>query len=92
MSKVIYHSPAFTSGGPFLVPVEALSTYAKRDECLLQMQALGGIHAEPTKEFLKLRSKMLAARRKIERNGWHSRTVSNKEMIDTLTAWKTVTV
>ena len=86
MSKVIYHSPAFTSGGPFLIPAEALSTYAKRDECLLKMQELGGIYAEPTKEFLKLRSKVLAARRKIELNGWHSRTLSNKEFIAALTA------
>ena len=86
MSKVIYHSPAFTSGGPFLIPVEAISTYAKRDECLLKMHELGGIDAEPTKEFLKLRSKMLSAKRKIERNGWHSRTLSNKEFIAVLTA------
>ena len=86
MSKVIYHSPAFTSGGPFLIPVEAISTYAKRDECLLKMHELGGIYAEPTKEFLKLRSKMLSAKRKIERNGWHSRTLSNKEFIAVLTA------
>jgi len=71
MEKVVYQSPVFSSS-PSLIPAEALSTYAKRDQCLLQMKALGGIHAKPTVEFLKLRSKMLAARRKIERNRWWS--------------------
>lgn len=85
MEKALYRSPVFSSGVPFLVPVEALSTYAKRDECLLQMQALGGIHAEPTKEFLKLRSKMLAARRKIERNRWWGEAAP-------VQGWKSVTV
>lgn len=85
MEKALYRSPVFSSGVPFLVPVEALSTYAKRDECLLQMQALGGIHAEPTKEFLKLRSKMLAARRKIERNRWWGEAAPVK-------GWESVTV
>ena len=69
MKKALYQSPVFGSS-PCLVPVEALSTYAKRDQCLLQMRDLGGIYAEPTKQFLKLRSQMLAARRKIERNHW----------------------
>lgn len=59
----------------FMIPVEALSTYAKRDAALIQMSALGGIHAEPTKEFMALRKVMLSAKRKIERKGWFSQVV-----------------
>jgi hypothetical protein len=71
MAKVVYQSPVFSSS-PSLIPAEALSTYAKRDQCLLQIIALGGIHAKPSAELYKLRSKMQAARRKIERNRWWS--------------------
>ena len=76
MNKVVYTSPVFSnedgSGRKFLIPVEALSTYAKRDECLIKMHDLGGIYATLTPEFMKLRSRMLSARRKIEREGWYS--------------------
>ena len=79
MSKVVYTSPVFShadgSSRKFLISVNALSTYAKRDECLLKMHELGGIYAKPTPEFLKLRSKMLSAKRKIEREGWFSESV-----------------
>jgi len=57
------------------VPVESLSTWVLRDACLAQMMALGGIHAHPTPEFMKLRAKMMSAKRKIEKNGWHSTAV-----------------
>lgn len=74
--KVIYTSPVFSHNNgtarQFSIPMEALSTYAKRDECLLKMIEMGGIYAKPTPEFLKIRSKMLAAKRKIERMGWFS--------------------
>lgn len=72
--KVIYVSPVFKNvdGSPreFLVPLAGLSTHAMRDEMLAKMIALGGVHAEPTKEFLGYRRKMLAAKKKIEKNGW----------------------
>jgi hypothetical protein len=72
--KVIYTSPVFkhADGSPrqFLVPLAGLSTHARRDECLIKMIALGGIHAVPTPEFLAIRKKMLAAKKKIEKNGW----------------------
>lgn len=80
MTKVIYTSPVFNTatgeGRKFLLPIEAVTTYAKRDECLLKMIEMGGINAKPTPEFMKIRSKMLAARRKIERQGWYSVIVS----------------
>lgn len=77
--KVLYTSPIFThrDGTPrqFLVPVEGLSTHCKRDEMLMKMMALGGIHAKPTEEFMSYRKKMLAAKRKIEKNGWFSEAI-----------------
>ena len=74
--KVQYTSPVFRNaeGNPqtFMVPADALGTYAKRDDALLKMINLGGIHAELTPEFMKIRSKMMSAKRKIQRMGWHS--------------------
>jgi hypothetical protein len=79
-AKIHYTSPVFShadgSSRKFLIPADALTTYAKRDECLFKMHQMGGIYAKPTPEFLKLRSKMLAAKRKIERMGWFSITVN----------------
>ena len=79
MEKVSYTSPFFhNEDGSFkvaLVPAAAVTTYAKRDAALVKMHALGGIHAQPTVEFMKLRTKMMAAKRKIERNGWVSQAV-----------------
>ena len=76
MQHIVYTSPVFSnadgSGRKFWIPSNALATYAKRDECLLKMDELGGIYAKPTPEFMKIRSKMLAARRKIQREGWFS--------------------
>jgi len=68
--KVIYTSPAL-SNRKFLVPEEAVKTYQRRDCALLKLKELGGITAPFTKEVAKLRQIMLAARRKIEREGWH---------------------
>ena len=80
MSKVVYTSPVFNHASgearKFMIPVDALTTYAKRDACLLKMMEMGGIYAKPTPEFLKLRSKMLSAKRKIERQGWFSESVA----------------
>lgn len=74
--KVVYTSNVFkdANGTPrkFLIPADAVKTYQKRDEYLQKMIELGGIFAKPTAEFLGYRSKMLAARKKIERMGWHS--------------------
>ena len=79
MSKVIYTSPVFKdengNGRKFMVPAEGVSTHAKRDAMLIKMIALGGIHADPTPEFMGYRSKMMAAKRKIVKNGWFSTEV-----------------
>jgi hypothetical protein len=76
MSKITYTSPVFRNedGAPrtFIIPADALTTYAKRDAALLKLMELGGIHAEPTPEFVKIRSKMMSAKRKIQRMGWFS--------------------
>ena len=66
--RVVYTSPAVNA--KFLVPEAAVKTYQRRDVALLQLQALGGIHAPDTLEVRKLRNTMLAARRKIQRKQW----------------------
>jgi hypothetical protein len=72
--KVLYTSPVFKnidgSGRQFMVPTDAIKTYAKRDSALLAMIALGGIHATPTPEFMAHRKNMMSAKRKIQREGW----------------------
>ena len=77
--KVLYTSPVFKDAGliprQFWIPLHAVETYAKRDAALLAMMALGGIDADPTPEFMAFRKTMLSAKRKIERNGWYSKTV-----------------
>lgn len=77
--KVLYTSPVFKdadgSARKAMIPLAALETYAKRDAALLAMIELGGIHAKPTPEFMALRKKMMAAKRKIEKNSWFSQTV-----------------
>jgi hypothetical protein len=76
MLKVQYVSPVFHNADgtsrKVLIPADALTTYAKRDAALLKLMALGGIHAKLTPEFMKIRSKMMSAKRKIERMGWFS--------------------
>jgi hypothetical protein len=78
--KVLYTSPVFKnadgSGRQFIIPLNAVKTYAKRDAALLAMTALGGIHAKLTPEFMAHRKSMLSAKRKIEREGWFSEAVS----------------
>lgn len=77
--KVLYTSPVFKNidGNyrQYMVPVKALATYAKRDAALLQMSLLGGIHAQPTKEFLAYRKVVMSAKRKIERESWFCEVV-----------------
>ena len=79
--KVIYTSPVFKdgfgAGRQFLIPLHAVETYAKRDAALLGMMALGGLNARPSPEFMEFRKTMMAAKRKIERNGWYCRDVKN---------------
>ena len=74
--KVVYTSPVFTdlngTARKFSIPVDAVTTYAKRDAALLKLIALGGINAEATPEVLAIRKTMLSAKRKIERQGWSS--------------------
>ena len=78
--KVLYTSPVFKnidgSDRQFMIPLNAIKTYAKRDAALLAMTALGGIHAKLTPEFIAHRKAMLSAKRKIEREGWFCNTVS----------------
>ena len=76
--KVPYTSPVFRNaeGAPqtFMIPADALTTYAKRDAALLKLIELGGIDAKVTPEFMKIRNTMLSAKRKIQRMGWFSQT------------------
>ena len=77
MENVVYTSPFFNTSS--VIPAVALKTYQKRDAALIKMRALGGISAGATPEMIKLRARMLAAKRKIEREGWYSQAyhVSN---------------
>ena len=78
--NIIYTSPVFKdldgTARKFSIPVEAVTTYAKRDAALLKLIALGGIIAKATPDFLAIRKTMLSAKRKIERQGWFSETVA----------------
>ena len=77
--KIEYISPflknADGAARKFLIPLVALKTYQKRDAALAAMFEMGGIHADPTPEFLKQRSKMMAATCKLQREGWFCETV-----------------
>ena len=78
--KILYTSPVFKnadgSGRQFMIPLNAIKTYAKRDAALMAMMEMGGIHATPTPEFMAHRRTMMSAKRKIEREGWFCETVS----------------
>ncbi len=77
--KVLYTSPVFKNidgaNRQYMIPVNAIKTYAKRDAALLAMTALGGIHAKLTPEFMAHRKSMMSAKRKIEREGWFCEVV-----------------
>ena len=81
MTFVVYASPVFRNadGAPrmFKIPASALTTYAKRDACLMKIMEMGGINAKFTPELIKIRSKMMAAKRKIANNGWFSSVIEN---------------
>jgi hypothetical protein len=78
--KILYASPVFKnsdgSSRQFMIPLNAIKTYAKRDAALMAMMAMGGIHATPTLEFMAHRKAMMSAKRKIEREGWFSEPVT----------------
>ena len=78
--KVLYTSPVFKnrdgSARQFMIPANAVETYAKRDAALLVMIAMGGIDATPTPEFIAHRKAAMSAKRKIEREGWFSEQVA----------------
>ena len=80
--NIVYNSPFFNTSS--VIPAVALKTYQNRDAALLKLRALGGIAAEPTAEVLKLRGKMLAARRKIEREGWSSQPFAERNGVWTV--------
>ena len=70
MMKVVYTSPFFNTSS--VIPAVALKTYQKRDAALIKIRELGGISASyKDPQVIKLRARMLAAKRKIEREGWH---------------------
>lgn len=78
--KVLYTSPVLKNangtGRQFMIPVNAVQTYAKRDSALLVMMEMGGIHAQLTPQFIAHRKAMMSAKRKIEREGWFSELVA----------------
>lgn len=76
MENIVYVSPFFNTSS--VIPAVALKTYKKRDAALIKMRALGGISAGATPEMIKLRAKMLAAKRKIEREGWYSQAFAER--------------
>lgn len=80
--NVVYNSPFFNTTS--VIPAVALKTYQKRDAALLKMRALGGIAAVPSAEVIKLRARMLAARRKIEREGWYSQPFAERNGVWTV--------
>ena len=88
MERVIFISNVF---GPMSIPREALSTFRSKHDSVDRLKEIGGIYATGPEAY-KLSARIRRANRKIEREGWHSRAVGNKEMIDALTAWKTVTL
>ncbi len=88
MDRVIFNTNAF---GPMSIPREALSTYRSKYDAFDRLKEIGGIFAKGI-EAEKMSARIRRANRKIEREGWHSKVVGNKEMIDALTAWKTVTL
>ena len=79
--KVLYTSQVFNNvdgtARQFMIPIDAIKTYAKRDAALLAMMALGGIHAKLTPEFIAHRKSMMSAKRKIQREGWYSQMVNS---------------
>ena len=80
--NVVYNSPFFNTTS--VIPAIALKTYQNRDAALLKLRALGGIAAVPSAEVIKLRARMLAARRKIEREGWYSQPFAQRNGVWTV--------
>ena len=81
--NVVYNSPFFNTSS--VIPAVALKTYQKRDACLIRMRELGGVAAGyKNPEVIKLRAKMLAARRKIEREGWYSQAFAERNGVWTV--------
>ena len=77
----IYVSPVFKSvdGSQkmFRIHVDAWKYYVRRDQALLALIELGGIHAPDTEIVRKLRRKMLSAKRAIERKGYFSTMINS---------------
>lgn len=81
--NVVYNSPFFNTSS--VIPAVALKTYQKRDAALIRMRELGGVAAGyKNPEVIKLRAKMLAARRKIEREGWYSQAFAERNGVWTV--------
>lgn len=71
--RIVYTSPLFNC--KFWIPLDGLGAHTERDYCVLKLQTLGGINAPLTEQTKKLRTRLKAARRKIEKNGWWSEVV-----------------
>ena len=69
--RVRYVSPVF-EGHVFMVPLEGLKYFQKRDAAVLALKQLGGLNAPDTEEVRKYRRAILSARRAIERNGFYA--------------------
>ena len=77
--KVLYISPLFNNidgkARKFMIEEAGIKTHRARDQAVIKMQTLGGIHAPDTPEVRKLMSAILRAKRKIEKNGWFASVV-----------------
>ena len=83
MENIVYVSPFFNTSS--VIPAVALKTYQKRDAALIKMRALGGISASyKDPQVIKLRARMLAAKRKIEREGWYSQAFAQRNGVWTV--------
>lgn len=74
--EVFYTSPVTQQ--QFIIPLLALATYKKRDAALQKIIDLGGLNwnsTPPSSELLRQHKIMMAAKRKIKREGWFSLTV-----------------
>ncbi len=77
--KIVYTSPVFKNADgtarQFMIPIAGLKAHQARDNAVLKMMTLGGIHAPDTPEVRKLMAAIQRAKRKIAREGWFSTPV-----------------
>jgi hypothetical protein len=80
MEKIVYTSPFFFNdsgeGRKFLIPIEGLKTYQKRDAALIEIRSRGGIHMAATTENMKIHRQLMAAKRMITSKAWFSEPIA----------------